>query len=413
MAQQAELFAFLTSACLGALIGLERQWDNQHGGEKTRAGLRTFVLWALLGTTSAFISKQFVPGFYPFGFAALVLILLARSRCDQPGLGLTTLSSALMTFFLGSLVYWGDQKLSIILAVSIMLLLASKGRVHAWSKAFTDEDVYYALQFLAITGIILPLAPNQDFGPFAAFNPFKIWLMVVLVTGLGFFGYVATRLWGASKGLGTMGILGGLTSSTVTTLAFSKQSRERPELSSGFAMAIIIASTVLLIRIALLVATINLDLLGVLLPGLLALAIPGLLYSSWHWMRNRQRTAELPTFANPMSLRIALQFALLFGVVVFLTRAGAAYFGNAGINVVSFISGLTDMDAIALSLSQMSTHSALSTTIAAKAIMVGALSNTILKSIFALSLGSPALRKPVALVFGATILCGAATLFFI
>lgn len=404
----------MISACLGALIGLERQWENQHGGEKTQAGLRTFVLWALLGTTSAFISKQFVPGFYPFGFGAMVLILLARAWGEQhPRLGLTTLSSALMTFFLGSLVYWGDQKLSTILAVSIIMLLASKSRIHEWSKNFTDEDVYSALQFLAITGIILPLAPNHDYGPFGAFNPFKIWLMVVLVTGLGFFGYVATRLLGPSRGLGTMGLLGGLTSSTVTTLAFSKQSRERPELSGGFAMAIVLASTVLLGRIAVLVATINLNLLRVLMPGLLAMAIPGGLFASWNWMKNRKNTAEAPTFSNPMSLRIALQFAALFAVIVFLTRVGAAYFGSAGIHLVSFLSGLTDMDAIALSLTQLTTSSGLALSLAAKGIVIGALSNTILKLIFALSFGTRALKKPVALVFGATLLFGAAAAWFL
>ena len=412
MPQIAELRAFLISACLGALIGLERQWDNQHGGEETRAGLRTFVLWALLGTISAFISKQFVPGFYSVGFGALVLILLAASRRDQPSLGLTTLSSAVMTFFLGSLVYWGDQKLSIILAVSMILVLASKRRVHAWSKNFNDEDVHSGLQFLAITGIILPLAPNHDYGPFAAFNPFKIWLMVVLVTGLGFFGYVATRLLGPRKGLGTMGILGGLTSSTVTTLAFSKQSRDRPELSSGFAMAIILASTILLARVAILVATINLNLLAVLSPGLLAMALPGLAYAAWHWMRKGESTAEAPAFANPMSLRMALQFALLFTTIVFLIRAGAAYLGDTGINLVSFISGLTDMDAIALSLTQLTTTSALALPIAAKAILIGALSNTILKSIFAVSFGTPVLRKTVLLIFAATLLCGGAAVWF-
>src|SRR4051812_44614110 len=126
---QKEFIAFLISACLGALIGLERQWEDQREGAglEPRAGLRTFVLWALLGTTSAYIAQNHVPGFYPFGFSALVLTLLARGfplSKNKRALGLTTFASALLTFFVGSIVFWGEEKLSVVLAVSMLLLLA-------------------------------------------------------------------------------------------------------------------------------------------------------------------------------------------------------------------------------------------------------------------------------------------------
>ena len=223
------------------------------------------------------------------------------------------------------------------------------------------------------------------------------------------------RLFGTKAGLGTMGILGGLTSSTATTLAFSRQSRELPALSTGFAMAVILACTVMLGRVAILAATVSMRVFTLLWPALIAMCVPGLLYALWILLQKKsvKNTASAPRFTNPLSLKIALQFALLYALVVFLTRAGEAWFGDAGITVVSFISGLTDMDAIALSLSQMTESSKIAPDIAARGIVVGALSNTLLKSGFALCFGSALLRPPVILVFGATILCGIAAWWYI
>ncbi len=416
---QPDFLAFLISASLGALIGLERQWEDQHGEEglQPKAGLRTFVLIALLGTASAFISKNFVPGFYGFGFCGLLFALFSRNyfgRDNKPPLGLTTLISTLLTFFIGSLVFWGQAKLSVILTVAMLLLLAGKRPIHHWSERFTDQDVRTALQFLAVTGIILPLAPNENYGPFGAFNPFKIWLMAVLVTGLGFFGYVSMRLFGTRTGLGTMGLLGGLTSSTATTLAFSRQSHDRPELSRGFAMAIVLACTIMLARVAILISAVSPGVLALVWPALALMCVPGLAYAAWYLLRkeNAGASAKPPRLSNPLSLKIAIQFAALYAIVVLVSRMGEEWFGSAGITTVSFLSGLTDMDAIALSLGQMVEAAKVAPDLAARGIVIGALSNTLLKTAFTIFLGSRPLRLPVVLVFGSTMLLGIAALWW-
>lgn len=411
---QEQVLAFLISASLGALIGLERQWEDQQAGRHTnsRAGLRTFVLWAVLGTTSAYIDKAFAYGFYPFGFGAMVVMLIthiAIGREGKPALGLTTVSTALMTFFIGSLAFWGQTRLSLVLAVSIILLLSAKHPIHRWSQCFTQEDVRLALQFMAITGVILPMAPNRSFGPYGAFNPFSIWLMVVLVVGLGFFGYMSVRLFGTKAGLGTLGVLGGLTSSTVTTLAFSRQSKQRPELTPGLALGIVSACTVMLARVAILVGAVSSKLLEQLWPALLAMCLPGVLYGAWRWVRQSPEAGvSEPPFKNPLSLKIALQFAALYALVVLFSRAALAKFGDTGLSVVSFISGLTDMDAITLSLSHMSNAQQVVAAAAANGIIIAAVSNTLLKLILALSVGGPNIRRPLLAVFGATMACGLA-----
>jgi uncharacterized membrane protein (DUF4010 family) len=408
------MVAFLVSASLGALIGIERQWERQHRhGDEGSGGMRTFVLWAILGCASALIARETTPVFFAVAFAVQAAILIIRpfdrSTGDAESPGLTTTGAALLTFLMGGLVLWGHHQTAAILTAVVVILLASKDRLHALSTRFTEEDVNSALVFLAITGVVLPLAPNQDFGPYGAFNPFNIWLMVVLVTGLGFFGYVAMRVFGPNAGLATMGILGGLASSTVTTIAASRQSRDRPELSDRFAMAIVLACTIMFGRVAVLVAALNRAVFDAVLPGLLAMCVPGVIYSGWCLLsgsRGAEHRGGAPVIANPLSLKVGLKFAALYAVVILLSRAGADRFGAAGVQIVSFISGLTDMDAIALSLTRNAGPDGLPVALAAQGILIGAISNTLLKGAFALTSGAPALRRPILVVFGATILIG-------
>ncbi len=411
------MLAFLISASLGALIGIERQWERQHRkGSEGMAGMRTFVLWAVLGCASALVARETTPVFFAVAFMVQAAILIVRSM-DRPAgdggepAGLTTLSAALLTFLVGGLVWWGHRPTAAILTAGVVILLASKDRVHALSSRFTEADVNSALVFLAITGVVLPLAPNQDFGPYGAFNPFNIWLMVVLVTGLGFFGYVAMRIFGTNAGLATMGILGGLASSTVTTIAASRQSRLLPELSDRFAMAIVLACTIMLGRVAVLIAAINRSVFDAVLPGLLAMCVPGVIYSVWCLVagsRGAEHRGGTPVIANPLSLKVGLKFAALYALIILGSRFGAEQFGAAGVQIVSFLSGLTDMDAIALSLSRNAGPEGLPVALAAQGILIAAISNTLLKGAFAVTGGAPSLRRPILFVFGATILVGAA-----
>jgi uncharacterized membrane protein (DUF4010 family) len=413
------LVTFVISASLGALIGLQRQWAEQQTNPDVPllAGLRTFTLWAMWGTFSALAAERGYPLFYPVAFAGLLLLLLAIYRCnpEKPGgLGPTTITVAVLTFGIGSLVYWEQRTLAVFLTVSLLLVLASRQAVHNWTKKLTRDDIRSALQFAAITGVVLPLVPRADFGPFGAFNPFSTWLMVVLVAGLGFLGYAAMRVLGTQAGIGVTGLIGGLASSTATTLAFSRQSRDMVELSRSFALAIILACTVMLARVAFMVLAVNPSVFSELWPALAVMSLPGIGIGIWWWKSQRTpSTVSEPALRNPLSLGMAIKFALLYAAVVFFAKAASHYYGGAGVYWVSFFSGLTDMDAIALSLSQMAGSGQIDATQAARGILIGALSNTGVKAGLAIAFGSVALRGNILLAMGLTLVAGFAAWWMI
>jgi uncharacterized membrane protein (DUF4010 family) len=418
----ASLRALVVSAGLGALIGLVRQWEDQQGerGVASRAGIRTFTLWAMWGVACAVIQQAGVPGAWLGGVAAVILFTVVRMAVTQSSeepLGLTTAVAGALTFGIGSLVAWGQVQLGVALAVLVVLLVALREVAHAWTRRLTREDLRTALQFAAVTGVILPLVPDRGFGPLEAFNPFTTWLMVVIISGLGFVGYGAMRWLGDRAGIALTGLVGGLASSTATTLAFSRRSREQPDLSSHCALAVLLACTVMLGRVAVLVGAFNAALLLKLWPALVAMAIPGLVFGLWVFIGDRNKTSSgtsAPTLSNPLGLGIAVKFALLYAVVVFLVKAVSVWQAGSGLLWVSMVSGLTDMDAIALSLAQTVTPAGnLELELGLQAMIVAAASNTFLKGVLAFSLGSPLLRKQVGGVLGATVAMAGVSLLWL
>lgn len=414
------LKALLVSASLGALLGLERQWSGERDKPRSEAlaGARTFAVWAILGTLCAWFSQTQHPAFFLLGFAgmfALIALTTYRRAAHEREAGLTTGAVGLTTYLLGGLVLFGQVKTAVVVAFSLLVLLASKERLHALSRKFSRADVYHALQFAAVTGIILPLVPDQPYGPYGAFNPHTIWMMVVLVSGLGFLGYVAMRVFGEGRGLAMTGLLGGLASSTATTLAMSRQSREAPGTGQICALAVTIACTIMLARVAVLVGAVSLPLLGSLAPWLLLMAVPGLAFSlanrrsllAGHIAREEPREVR-----NPLSLRVAIQFALLYALIVLVVRWANATLGGTGVYLASFFSGLTDLDAISLSLSQMERGGGINLENATRALLVATGANSLLKLGLAASIGSGTMRAPVAIVLGATAALAAVAVWF-
>lgn len=405
------LKALLTSASLGALLGLERQWSSEQGGrgEETVAGVRTFSLWAIMGTLCAWFGREVQPGFFLAGFAAMTVFLalaLRHRAAQERDVGLTTSAVGLATYLLGGLVLHGHGKTATIVTISMLLLLASKRWLHAFSRNFSSTDVYQALQFAAVTGIILPLVPDRPLGPYGAFNPFTIWLMVVFVSGLGFFGYVAMRVFGENRGIAFTGLLGGIASSTATTLAMSRQSRTIPETANLCALAVVLACSVMLVRIAVLVGAVNMPTLKLLAPWLLLLAVPASVFAarSWrHFARSRPADGAAREVRNPLSLQVAIQFAVLYALIVLLVRWANDSFGGSGVYWASLLSGLTDLDAITLSLSQLARDGKITTDEAARAVLIAGGANSLLKAALAIILGAPAMRRPVATVLGGTV----------
>ncbi|MFM1747759.1 MAG: hypothetical protein RLZZ188_1425 [Verrucomicrobiota bacterium] len=409
------LTPIIVSACLGALIGLIRQWGDQHEQEaKEFAGLRTHALWSVLGCVSGYAGGKQEP--YVL-IAAMVgvaahLIFPVLGRRDRQPPGSTSFAEALLTLLCGALVAWGETRAAVLIAALTMVVLGSKKPIHSWARELTTADIRGTLQFVAITGVILPLVPNQPLGPLDAFNPYSTWLMVVIISGLGFAGYVAIRVLGTRSGILLTGIFGGLASSTASTLAFSRRSRESPALSEHYALAVVAACTIMLPRVLLAVGIVNPELAFRLVTPFAIMAVPGLAFVTWVWIRRRpaHRPGDTPALGNPLGLLTAMKFAALYALIAFLVRVFRAQGWTDGLLPLSFVSGLTDLDAIALSLAREGTDGHATT--AALAVTVAAVANTLLKAGLAVALGSPGLRRRIAVVLGATAAAGTAWAVF-
>ncbi len=402
----------LISACLGALIGLIRQWEAQQksGAAGEFAGLRTFAIVSMLGAVGALVTLDHAPGTFPVTLAIVGgLVAFAQVwRSGEATGGYTTAGAALLAFFSGALVVWGERQAAVLVAALTMLLLGLKQPIHQWTRGFTAQDVRSTLQFAAITGVILPLVPNRDLGPFRAFNPWSLWLMVVLISGLGFFGYILVRLLGNRAGITLSGLVGGLASSTATTLAFSKRSREDPAESTSYALAIVLACTVMSGRVLAIAMAISPGLGARLWLPLLIMSVPGLAFGVWMWVGRRQKSepVEGPAMSNPLGLGTAVKFALLYAAVKFLVKAATTMEVTQGLYAVSAVAGLTDVDAITVSMADAAREASLDPATAATAGVVGCLSNTVVKAGMGATMGSPALRRVLLSVLGATVLSG-------
>jgi len=413
------VISIVVAGCLGALVGLIRQWSDQTGapgGEVDFGGVRTYTFLAILGCVGAFLADKAGPAVLPVLLAAVAVhltVLHIRSTGGHPGS--TTFAASLLTCLLGALVCWQQIQAAILVAATTAVLIGLKQTIHGWTRAFTISDIRATLQFLAITGVVLPLVPNRTYGPFDAFNPYSTWLMVVLISGLGFAGYIMMRLLGTQAGISVTGLVGGIASSTATTLAFSRRSKDEPALSSSFALAVVVACTVMLARILVVISVLNRSLALSLIGPFALMAIPGVGFSLWIWFFRRPTTNEVetPQLHNPLSFSIALKFALIYAVVSLLVKAATSLEWHGSLLPLSFISGLTDLDAIALLMANSQAASSVTMSIAAKGVVVAAVGNSLMKGGMAFVLGSPAYRRPVAVVLALTMIIGVAALWLI
>lgn len=407
---------FAVAMLIGLLIGLEREFMQQQADDPDFAGLRTFTFIALLGAISAYLYEDF--GILPvtIAFGGLILLVVAShvmSAVRESDEGATTEIAALITFLLGAMVMQrAAAPVAIALSVVVAFLLAIKPRVASTVRAMSWEDLRTILQFGVVAAVILPLLPNRQFGPFEALNPFKIWLLVVFISGIGFAGYVLMKLLGAEKGVGLAALLGGMVSSTATTVGFSGRSKETPELSEVFARGILLASSVMFPRILLEVFATNPSLLRLLIVPIGSMLAAGALMVTWMWRRDQdtgREEVEAVKVGNPLKLSTALMFALAFTIVVIAVEVAERLFGNVGVYVTSLITGLTDVDAITLSLSQVARSGGVEPEVAAGGIVIAAITNTIVKAVIAWSVGSPELRRIIVIGFGAIALVGLVT----
>lgn len=390
--------ALSVALALGVLVGLQRERSDE-----PLAGVRTFPLVALTGALSALMDGA-QPGIYVIigGLAVVAYTVignLMRIRAGDYDPGLTTEVALFAVFLVGAAAGTGALALAAICGGTTALLLYLKGWSHAVVARFSDADVRAVMQFALIAAVILPLLPNQDFGPHEAFNPFETWLMVVFIVGLNLVGYVAVRLSGERAGTLASGLLSGLVSSTAATASFSRRVRAGIPAAVG-ALGIMLASTVLVARVLVEVALVGPSVLDAVAPPLLILLAVHVVVAVGAFLRVKGHDAAEIAQKNPAEVRAALVFGALYALIKLGVAFAQESLGQAGLFIVAVISGLTDVDAITLSTAQFMSSGRVSTEDGWRVIMVAIMANLVFKAGIAASLGGMRLLRRIVVVFG-------------
>lgn len=388
---------------IGLLIGTERGWHEREAVEGRRvAGIRTFALVGLLGGVTGLLGQQLGPVTAGLGWGGFALLVAAaywrESRDSSRRIGMTTEVALLLAFSLGLLALMGHAAVAAASAVVATVLLGLKPELHGWLQRIEAMELKAALKLLLISVVILPILPNQGYGPWEALNPYAIWWMVVLVSGISFVGYFAVKLAGARLGMLLTGLVGGLASSTAVTLSFARLYSSLRDMPRVFAAGILAASAIMFPRVLLEVYVVNAALLPAVLPPFLLMMTVTLIAAGLFWRQSQAGVeASCPQLRNPFELGTALKFGLLLAAIMLLAKAMTHWFGDYGIYVLALLSGITDVDAITLSLSGMAGDS-VSQEVAARGITLAALVNTLVKAGMALFIGGLALGARVGLV---------------
>lgn len=372
----------------GAVIGLERQWSGHASGPQARfGGIRTFTLLGTLGGLAGWLSLH---GLLPLAVvllagptALVVSAYVAASRTDIDG---TTEVAALVVLAAGTLSGAGHVVMASALVAATTTLLLEKGRLHTLAARIDDAALRASARFAALACIILPLLPSGPFGPLDAIRPRELWFLVLFFSGLSFAGWIARRLVGSHQGIIVSGVLGGVISSTSVTLTFARESRSREARGVALAAGVVGACTVMLLRVVVACAVLN-PALATTLPRFVGAAfIIGTLAVLAGWWTNTPGRANKTHSDSPLQLRAALQMTALFQGVLFVILAVQARWSSEALVATSAIVGLTDLDALTLSLAR-SAVDAEAVPIAAFALAAGILSNTVLKLIVAIVVG--------------------------
>jgi uncharacterized membrane protein (DUF4010 family) len=421
---------------IGVLIGLERSMippsnpPNTHQTDRIHTrdtnsntddvflGVRTYSILSLCGFSAALMGT-FHPAITPVivgGVIVLIIALYIRTPNMDPGI--TTEISAIACCGLGLLCFW-EPYIAGVLALIITVLLALKRFMERTIKRLHRIELTDTLKFLAIILIILPLLPNRTLDPYKAFNPHKIMLLVILISGIGFVGYFLTKFFGAQKGLGLTGFLGGLTSSTAVTAAMSSQAKTEPGLGRPCTFAVILANATMFGRVLVVVALLDWRLLLKLVWSIGAMTIFALLAAALLWLKMgkkkevEQESSERLILKNPFSLGPAIKFSIFFVIILLVAKVAKIYLGDKGIYLASLVSGLADVDAITLSIAQQTKGLSLAHSVGAIGVTIAVVANSIVKSSIAVYSGGWQFGRRVGLILMGATVTGLAVLLII
>ena len=407
------------SALGGLAVGLEREWSGHATGPLARfAGLRTFLFIGALGGVGGLLLSTGVTAAGTVILAgASALIVAAYVLAARPGghaVEGTTEVAGLLVLALGVLAGLGFVELASGATAVMVLVLSEKARLRALVSRIGEGELRAGFTFAVLALVVLPLLPSGRYGPLGGIEPRGLWIVVLFFSALNFAGYLARRAVGAERGYGVTGLLGGLVSSTAVTFQFSRLSREDRSLAAGLAAGVVGASTVLMPRVLVISALLNLDVARALLPFVIPPLLAGivlLLFASLRKWEQARNTVESNEVKNPLRLTSAIKMALAFQASLMLISFASTTVGRSGVLASAALLGLTDMDALTLSMNRLGTTPDL-VLLAARAIAIGVIGNGALKIALALALGGPVYRRLAASGLFALTLSGAAALWF-
>ena len=393
-----------TAFGLGLLVGLQRE-----KAESALAGIRTFPLISLMGAMTGLVAQHFGGWILASGFITLAIVILSAKFAlfkSNQDLGITTEVAALLMYIVGAYLTFGDATIAIVVGALTAVLLQMKDVLHDFVRKMGERDILAIMRFVAIALVILPILPNQNYGPFHVLNPYDIWRMVVLIVAISLMGYAAYKLFKDKAGTLLAGILGGLISSTATTVSYARNTKTLPETSSLAAIAIMLASTVSVIRVTLAFMVVSPSATSVIAPPLLTLfAIMVVICVALYFSRSGE-THTMPEPDNPAELTSAIVFGLLYGGIIFAVAAAKEMFGQQSLYLIAMISGLTDVDAITLSTGRLVEGQRLEAHTGWQLVMIAIMANLVFKWGAVAVLGNKVLLKKLTVIFGAAFMVG-------
>ncbi|WP_456397899.1 MgtC/SapB family protein [Desulfurobacterium sp.] len=361
------------SIIFGALVGIEREYKKQLEGTPTFGGIRTFILISLLGTLSAHVADGISTIVVSIVFVVVSgFILVAQKNEKEPGL--TSEFAALVTFFTGVLCFFREYQIAAVISIAVFSVLTFKKPMHEFVKHITLDDLFAFLKFAVVTVLIYPLLPDKTF---YGVNPRDVWAMVVVISTIDFIGYILTKFVGSKRGTVITGLIGGLVSSTAVTVTLSSFAKRNPVIVSEYAAGIVGASAIMFFRILTLVFIVDTALVRFFLFPCVVATIFGLVFT--YAKAKMRKGNEKIEVENPYELSTALKFGIFFGFILFLTKFAIKYAGAWGLFAIAAVSGLSDVDAITLSMAKLYSSGEITTLIAVTAIFIAATVNTFFK----------------------------------
>lgn len=404
-------YLLIISLLLGLLVGLQRQW-----AEAPLGGIRTFSLVSIFGTTCALLAEKYGSWFILIGFLTTIAIIISSHvrkniSTETSHRGLASEFAMILTFASGALVYSGPIWLAAAIAGITAVILQAKIELHGLAARFSAKELKAIMQFVLISLVIFPIVPNRTFGPLEVFNPHDTWLMVVLIVAISLSGYIIYKFFGERAGIILSGVLGGVISSTATTMNYSRLSKESGNNTLiANALIILIAWSIVYIRLLFEIAIVSPSFRAAILPLTLMFFV-STLATIWVWRKiSRKNPLGMPQQPNPTELRTALTFGIIYSLVLLAVAFAKDYFGQSGLTLVAILSGITDMDAITLSTAKLVETKKLLPNEGWPVIVIAIISNTFFKGLIIGFVGGKRIFRTILVPWLATLLSGIALL---